>query len=253
MTFELDHVVHFIGNNEEEILPELEKLNLKSINGSAHPDWGTANILSYAGLSYVEYLFIRDEEKAIASNNPLIQLMVEDLKVREGFGQLCFRCDDIHKVKAELKERGYRTGNIIEGNRSQQDGTILKWKMLFLDESSKSALPWPFFIEWDESSQERKERLKRIGAISPENESRSIKLIRMASDDPENDMIEWKKAFGLEGGKMARDPFVLDLNGTHLIFENRKELNLPFSRPISLQFTSSPFPKTIVYRGAAYQ
>ncbi|RDI43179.1 VOC family protein [Falsibacillus pallidus] len=253
MLFELDHIVHFIGSNGEEILPELKKLNLKSITGGVHTEWGTANILSYAGLSYVEYLFIRDEEKASASNNPLIKLLVGDLKEREGFGQLCFRCDDIHKVKIELKEKGYQTGDLIEGKRTQHDGKILKWKMLFMDEKPKSGLPWPFFIQWDESSQDRKDRLKRMGAISSENENRSIQLIRMASRDPGSDMNEWKKAFGLEEGKVESEPYVLNLNGTLLIFEHPNELNIQIARPFALQFSPCLFPGTIIYRGAAYQ
>lgn len=78
MVITFDHLVHFTIN-PEEAKASFEKLGFLAVNGGQHLDWGTYNSLSYfQHLRYIEWIGFKDFEKAVQSDNILIQQIVKD-------------------------------------------------------------------------------------------------------------------------------------------------------------------------------
>lgn len=141
---QLDHIVHFIKRNPQEIIDYLSVRNIKAVQGGRHEKWGTYNSLLYLNSSYIEFLAIENKATAMQSDNPLVQQAVQDLATFEGLGQVCFRTENIEALKQELNEKGYKTYPIFPGERMRADGQMIKWKMLFLQ--AKREVPFPFLF-----------------------------------------------------------------------------------------------------------
>ncbi|MDR6998264.1 VOC family protein [Neobacillus niacini] len=214
---ELDHIVVFLNRSPIEAVHEWKKYQLKAIRGGSHTKWGTYNSLMYFGLSYIEYLAVENSEVANRSQNPLISQLLNDSKRFEGFGQICFRTSDIVRLKKDLKTKGYHPTEIYEGKRLRDDGVEISWKMLFIQEDG--VLPYPFFIQWNQSDQVRLEDLKRSGILPPSQESQSVKSISFVVSNVEQVVADWARLFGV--------PTVFNnkikVGRTELIFHNKDD------------------------------
>lgn len=213
---QLDHIVHFINCNPEEAVHKWEKYGLKAIRGGSHINWGTYNSLLYFGLSYIEYLAVEKPVVANQSKNPLISQLLNDSKQFEGFGQICFRTSDIVRLKEDLKTKGYHPTEIFEGKRLREDGVVISWKMLFILQDGP--LPYPFFIQWNQSDQERLEDLKRSGMIPSRQENHSVKSISFVVSNVAKVVADWARLLGVP----LESKNIIKVGRTDLVFHDKK-------------------------------
>ncbi len=195
MDVKFDHLVHFLKNDPIEAVKKWAGLGYHTVIGGSHQYWGSMNSLLYLNSSYIEYLSIEDADKASHCDNPLISQLVSDIKKGEGFSQICFRTANLEKVKASLEEKGYTTFPIFNGSRKRKDGITIKWKMLFINENSE--LPSPFFIEWEQSDEERAKELKELKMVDPSLAENVIQSIFFAVNDCELAARKWARMFNL--------------------------------------------------------
>ncbi|WP_088009273.1 VOC family protein [Indiicoccus explosivorum] len=189
----LDHIVHATGKTPADTVKYWKEFGMHTSIGGRHLDWGTRNALCYTADSYIEWLSIEDREVAEAADHPLTRLLLHD---RKGFGTICIRTGDLRKTEQHLQKQGFRTSGIMPAKRETASGTIRRWKLLFLEEEVTDAIPSPFFIEWEESDQERYEALRKDGTIKPSNETLRIERCVFGVKDPEAVQEKWRRMLG---------------------------------------------------------
>ena len=183
----IDHIVHFLDRDSSCAAEAFSTEGIVVAAGGSHERWGTKNSLCYsADGTYIEWLSIKNPDIAAACDNPLIRQQRSDLKKGEGFGQICLRTDDIGQLAESLTVKGFSC-RIFDGQRKKTDGTLLKWKMLFIEEKYGHQMPYPFFIEWGKSDGERLEELQDSGLLN----SFSIKRITYLVEDAEAAARKW--------------------------------------------------------------
>ncbi|KYD32461.1 MULTISPECIES: VOC family protein [Parageobacillus] len=155
MNVTFDHIVHFT-KSPEEAKTAFQLIGFHAINGGKHPSWGTYNCLSYfTGLRYIEWIGFTDFDQAKTSDNVLIQQIVADSSKGEGFSQLAFRTDDIYSVIAHIQSKGLKPIGPFSGSRTREDGKVLSWSMLFIEDKQNDTCRYPFFIQWGEPEEAR--------------------------------------------------------------------------------------------------
>ncbi|MFC0187056.1 VOC family protein [Fictibacillus aquaticus] len=151
-----DHMVIFEKRDLENCVTLLKESGMKAGIGGRHENWGTENALLYFGLSYVEWLSVFDLETARASDNPLVQKL---LNSPNGPGHFAIRTDNMQRLISRLDQAGLRTVH-LPGERRRADGRLLQWELLFVDGEQEY---WPFFIKWNEEDDERLNDLESSG------------------------------------------------------------------------------------------
>lgn len=193
----LDHVVYFTEKTPIEVVEAQGELGWHTVVGGSHKKWGTYNALMYVNNAYVEWLALENEEIATASDNPLIQLYLHDIKDNEGWGTICCSVDGIAGFNEQLIEKGYSTSGVLNAERLTTQGDLRKWKMLFIKQEPTNALPYPFFIEWEMEEEERVADLRMNGTLSKENERLEVAECLFYVADAERTAAEWAKLLGL--------------------------------------------------------
>lgn len=194
----LDHVVYFTEKTPIEVVEAQGKLGWHTVVGGSHKKWGTCNALMYVNNAYVEWLALENEEIATASDNPLIQLYLHDIKDNEGWGTICCSVDGIAHFNEQLIEKGYSTSGVLNAERLTTQGDLRKWKMLFIKQEPTNALPYPFFIEWEMEEEERVADLRMNGTLSKENERLEVTDCLFYVADAQRTAAEWAKLLELE-------------------------------------------------------
>ncbi|MDF2681422.1 MAG: hypothetical protein K0R47_2612 [Brevibacillus sp.] len=204
MGLSLDHIVHFLHRTPAAATEQFRLLGYHAVAGGRHVRWGTWNSLSYFGLSYVEFLAVELTELAKESDNPLIRQLVEEQGRGEGFGQIALRTRQMDQWATELREKGLQVTGPVAGSRTRDDGTVIRWRMLFSEDPQGSQVP-PFLIEWQESDEERVKDLKNRGMIADHpNGAESIQSVGYAVAKLDEAAKQWERWFGWE----SSDPFV---------------------------------------------
>ena len=202
-----DHLVHFI-NSPTEAKESFSSLGYQTINGGEHPTWGTHNTLCYFnGLKYLEWIGIKDLSIAKQSDNVLIQQLVKDAPLGEGFIQLAFRTDNIEKLAKQLQQKGFNPIGPFKGSRKREDGSTLEWSMLFLEDDVEAEVRYPFFIQWGESEELREQQMKSL--FVHENKADTIDFIGIAVTNKVEASKQFKKLFSIDDSKLRKDEFGL--------------------------------------------
>lgn len=195
--FELDHVVYFTKKTPTEIAREVTVEGIHPVEGGQHLQWGTYNALLYTKNSYIEYLSVEEEEITKNSTHPLTRQLLNDLQFREGFGSVCLRSDNLEEQNRYFQKLGYRTSGLIESERKTKNGEIRKWKMLFIEHKIDKKLPYPFFIQWDETEDVRFESLRKDGTLTKANEELTIQKCIFHVQDVNRKMTHWSRLLSL--------------------------------------------------------
>ncbi|MGQ7280189.1 VOC family protein [Brevibacillus thermoruber] len=204
MELAFDHLVHFLRRPPVEAAERLQKEGFHALAGGRHEAWGTCNSLSYFGLAYVEFLAVEYPEVAERSDNPLVRQLVQDAAVGEGMGQIALRTRDIERWAEHFHERGMKVTGPLPGSRKREDGTVIRWQMLFAETPEERGRV-PFLIQWEQSDDERRDDLTRRGVIAPHpNGTHALKCVCLAAEDADEAAERWRRWFGLE----AADAFV---------------------------------------------
>ena len=206
---ELDHVVYFSEKPPEVHVQEHKGTSI----GGKHKNWGTVNALTYTKNSYIEYLSVGHMDIAKQAKHPLTNLLLHDLEDSEGWGTICFRTDSILELNERLNGEGWVTSGVLDAERETSSGFIRKWRMLFIKQDVSEELPLPFFIEWEESFEERMKSLREEGTITSVNDNLSISLCEFAVTNPEKRVNEWSHLLNLPCTENS-----LKLSNTELIF-----------------------------------
>lgn len=215
---ELDHIVHFVRNNPQEVTTLWRGKGFYAAVGGQHINWGTHNALLYVKDCYIEWLSIEREEVASRADHPLTRLLLFD---QVGFGTVCLRTSNIEAVNDDLKVRGINTSGVLDAERRTEAGQLIKWKMLFIEEEVSAGLPSPFFIEWQEPDQVRYKKLMENGAIQESNEELAIERCVFGVWDPEEAAQRWRK---LLGGSLELDNCHIEFRKTNRQKERLEEV-----------------------------
>ncbi|MFS0556498.1 VOC family protein [Brevibacillus sp. 179-C9.3 HS] len=201
MRLTFDHLVHFVQRTPQEASELFCEAGFHAVAGGRHASWGTWNSLSYFGLSYVEFLAVEHKELARQSDNPLIRQCIEDEATGEGFGQIALRTNEMDKWAERLRSQGMHVTGPVEGRRTRDDGTTLRWRMLFLEDADSALLP-PFLIEWQQTDEERIEDLAKRGIVAAHpNGASHLQSIGYAVADLDVATARWHSWFGWEKGE----------------------------------------------------
>lgn len=189
----LDHIVHFTHTDPKASSKFWNDQGFHAVTGGSHKDWGTQNALMYGPDYYIEWLTVEDEGIARGSRHPLVEQLRHDDR---GFGTICLRSDDLDQLAREIESKGFQTIGPMDAERLTETGEIIRWRLLFVDQPISSALPLPFFIEWEERDEARFAGLKKKGAMTELNESLRLEALVFSVKDPAQREAEWKKLFG---------------------------------------------------------
>lgn len=152
----LDHIMH--GITRPELLAEqLETLGLRAVAGGQHAGWGTANSLSYFGLPYLEWIWVRDA--AEAEGSPIGGPIAGSVGRGDGPVTVIFRTSDLQPWVERFRGLELPALGPVECSRQRPDGSVLRWRLLL------PPWPWPFLIEWAEPDSGRLAGLVQRGAL----------------------------------------------------------------------------------------
>lgn len=152
----LDHIMHGIAR-PDSLLDRLEPVGLRAVAGGEHPGWGTANSLSYLGLPYLEWIWVRDAVEAAQS--PIGGPIAGSLSRGEGPVTVAFRAARLEEWAERFRGLGLPVVGPVACSRRRPDGSELRWRLLL------PPWPWPFLIEWAEGDSERLAGLAARGAL----------------------------------------------------------------------------------------
>lgn len=189
----LDHIVHFISEEPPKAVEEWKRQGMHAAIGGRHANWGTHNALFYIKDCYIEWLAVEKPDVAKAADHPLTELLLHD---KVGFGTICLRTESIAELDSRLNGEGIETSGVLDAERRTETGELIQWKMLFIKEEVTDQLPPPFFIEWQESDEQRYESLRKRAAIVPANEELTIDRLVFGVKDPGNAESKWRRILG---------------------------------------------------------
>jgi len=92
--------------------------------------------------------------------------------------------------------------------------------MLFINQDVTKELPYPFFIEWEESLENRMKSLREDGTITLENEELSITRCDFGVRDPDKTLERWSELLSLTPSGST-----LKLPNTELHFLKSSKIN----------------------------
>ncbi|MCI0767827.1 VOC family protein [Bacillus sp. TL12] len=193
-----DHLVHAVRCMPKEAEKQMKELGFHTVQGGEHTNWGTWNSLCYFDLSYIEFLAVQHEDKAKQADNPLVQEAVTKLQDAEGMLQIALRTDHIEELAVKLVEKGLQVKGPFEGKRMRNDGHLIEWKMLFVKQEGSSP-KLPFFIQWQESDEDRRLDLQEVGVIAPHrNDVTEMQTIYYAVKNVRETVERWKEIFEVQ-------------------------------------------------------
>ncbi|MBN3189852.1 VOC family protein [Pectobacterium brasiliense] len=195
-TLLLDHVVHYV-NNLQDAIKVLTTHRLHAFPGGSHPGWGTHNALSYFGLTYVEFLSIRDaDELAAARDSFLLSREIQTfLPALQVLHRVALRSDDIEAHYADLQSQGLTLSPLIAGQRHDKQGNLIEWRMFTID-GDFQGVAYPFIIQWGEPDNERLHLLRERGVERPHPAGDvTLQSLIFKVRQPEEVAAHWQKVF----------------------------------------------------------
>ena len=163
MNLQFDHLVHTVYDPNAVRQHFADAFGWRTVPGGKHIEWGTYNGLSYFGLSYIEWVGVFDE--ALAKTSEFGKWVLADLQRGEGVKQFALRTRRMDEIAAAWRARGLNAVGPVQGLRQREDGTTLRWRLLFPARTDVEAFPLPFLIEWEQDDRQREAGLVVAGAL----------------------------------------------------------------------------------------
>lgn len=211
MTVELkfDHAVHFV-DHPGQIPAELAERGIHAVQGGRHEQIGTYNALTYFDLSYIEWIGIFDRQLLPPHRDTekygLIETLYKD-GYREGLSRIALRTGQIEELAARLAAKGLEVIGPVDCSRKRPDGKLLQWKLLFAG-TPEEGLPLPFFIQWEESDEARREDLVLSGTIQEHSLGPvSLQYVAFAVRDLEQTVRDWTDWLALPAEAAVYDDY----------------------------------------------
>lgn len=224
MSFQFDHLVHFV-DSPEKTKEELKQLGLHAVDGGKHDNGGTYNALSYFGLSYIELIGVFDKQLA---DQPAEKYSLRDTFQKDyyasGLSRIALRTKDLNKEAQRFRSLGLEVIGPVPLGRKKPDGSMINWKLLFVGDPEEE-LSFPFFIEWEEPDEERRQGLEEQGTIAVHKRGAiCLESVGLAVKDAEAARRKWASYLQLEQGESFTDEtlgatgYRLKLVGGDIIF-----------------------------------
>src|SRR5690625_3509001 len=223
-TFSFDHIVHYV-KDPISVIPRLWKRKIHSDIGGEHQRRPTHNVLSYFGLSYIEFIGTSNKEKLQQMNHgpfSMIQTII-DSEFTEGFKRFVLRTDNINKAKSHFLKKGLLVHGPIPLSRKKPDGTVLEWKLLFIGDDN-SNLEYPYIIQWGKNDELLKSELIKDGTIIRDGTQPKFSSINIVVNHLTETVKRWSKIFSLTTSEKFLDDELqakcqtLHLNGGNITF-----------------------------------
>ncbi|MBM7094878.1 VOC family protein [Bacillus sp. H-16] len=269
MVFHFDHIIHYVedANKTKEAFQEL---GLHAVTGGRHENQGTYNTLCHFDLSYIEFLSIEDRalfEKVIKEkrdSSPFATIAHDQFT--EGFSRIALRTRGLDTLAVTFTEKGLKVTGPVPLSRKRPDGSVLEWSLLFIeDENSK--IPLPFFIDWHQTDDERREELKMHHVISPNDSGvASLSHVTIAVENLDETVARWALLFGLPKGDIYEDEDLnarvqkLHLEGGDLYFASpngegpaARVLRERGERPFKVTLEGAPVKEERIIHNGNYQ
>ncbi len=227
----LDHIVHVV-HDPNGVRKDFEReFGVNTVSGGEHSAWGTYNALSYFGLSYIEWLGVRDT--AIAATSAFGRLAQLRLSFGEGGSLFAVRTSQMERMARSWQQRGLSFVGPVDASRKRPDGTTVRWKMLFPrsfdgSEVERGEAMLPFVIEWENDDSTRAFDLQQTGAI-PSQQIYKMGGAHVVTRDVDAWLNGWNDYFSEHACTPERrhfqgsDSFFMEVGGTTLYVESMQE------------------------------
>lgn len=193
MITRFDHVVIAVAHLDRAV-ETYRSLGFDVEPGGRHEHRGTHNAIIRFGLDYLELLGVYDPAETETSGFNS-RALAEFLGDREGgLVGYALATDDIEGNAERLREAGLEVAEPFEMRREKPDGYVLSWRLL-IPEYSPWRRRWPFFIQWDDSDEERLSA-EKIGTHP--NGAKSVSSISVAVWNLEEAVELYSVLFGVE-------------------------------------------------------
>lgn len=183
---QFDHIIHYV--NDLEAAREEAPLDIHS--GGVHQRLGTENLLSYIDMRYIEYLAIRDRDvfhDHLREAEDSFAKAIHKCNYKEGFIRYALATDDIIQLSERYRAQGFKTLGPLYMERVTGRET-LRWSLLYVLHERHM---FPFFIQWEENDDARRERIKGFGASMEPAPLRIRQTVK--------DTAEWQAFFDVIG------------------------------------------------------
>ena len=176
-------------------------------------------------MSYIEFISTYDRKSIEETEHPehsLMETIVEN-RFKEGFARFVIRTTDIEKTANHFRNKGLNIVGPVPLSRRSPDGTLIEWKLLFVGEQKKE-LKLPYFIQWEETDEERKIDLMDKKVLIPHPSGAVLSHIMIAVKDVDEMTKKWADLLGLSIGSQYIDEEIkakcipLMLPGCNLVF-----------------------------------
>lgn len=159
----LDHVALAVRDLDAADRLLRDRNGLGSVEGGAHPQWGTANRIVPLGRHFIEVVGIANAE--LAASNPVGQIILQQTRDGDRFVGICLATPD----KAATAERlGIKW---VEGSRDTKAGR-LSFRSAGIERAMFEGAGWPYFFEYDDAK-------LRLGAGDPRHTVRPMGIARV--------------------------------------------------------------------------
>src|SRR5699024_8876683 len=120
---------------------------------------------------------------------------------QEGGARIALRSNDLQADADRFRELGLDVVGPTDLSRKRPDGSVLSWKLLFVGKPGEYP-ELPFFIEWDDSDEERTRDLIEQGTLAEHPISDiTLESVGIAVKDIETVTENWAKYLQLEIGE----------------------------------------------------
>ena len=150
-----DHVVIAVRDLRAAI-ERYRSLGFAVEEGGRHTGRGTENAVIRFGLDYIELLAVYDQQEAKNSalgGQDLLAALGERDEVLLGYA---LATDAIEQIAENFRGSNLFAREPFAMERTRPDGERLSWR-LFIPAGTAWRRPWPFFIQWDQSDEQRLE------------------------------------------------------------------------------------------------
>ncbi len=223
-TLRWDHAVHYVNHLDDAITAFTDN-QLVAFPGGAHPGWGTHNALSYFGLTYLEFLSIRDvQELEQAQDFLLSQDAKRLLPEQQVLYRVALRSDDIDATHRALREQGLTLSPIVEGKRHDKQGNLIEWR-IFTISGDFQGVPYPFVLQWKTNDAARLDFLRshHIDRPHPIGQAR-LQAAVFTVKHPEQVAQHWQTLFQFSASEQT--PTTLYIGEQQFIFQPGDENRL---------------------------
>src|SRR5205823_1882278 len=122
-----------------------ERFGVRARIGGRHPGRGTRNALLAVGpRTYLEIIAPDPEQPESAVPHPFRL----DSADRGRLVRWALTCEDIDATVARARDHGYDPGDVVDGQRAEPAGTVLRWRMTSGELAGGLA---PFLISWGDT------------------------------------------------------------------------------------------------------